>query len=675
MKTRTFCLITLAVLLAGGSTVLEAAVLTPFDVARTRSVREAAVSPDGRLIAYVLEVPRQPLTEDNGPAWAELHVTDPAGQSHTYVGGKVNVSRVAWTPDGRNICFLAKRGDDKRTALYAIPHDGGEARRIVEHVTDITGYDWSADGRLLAFLASQEEPKTEREAREKGFNAEVFEENPRPVKVWIFEPERKESKPRALDLPGSASDLHWSPVDGRLALGLAPTSLIDDDYMNKRVRVIDSETGRITAEVANPGKLGRIVWSPDGRFLAMDSAADINDPSTGRLMLVESTGGTPRDLLPGWAGHLQDLDWKDNGNLVALTHEGVEAAVEEINTATGSRRPLVAHGTRAWRALSWSKSGVGAILGDSPQHPPEVFLLASGDASPKRLTDSNPWLANIEFAKQEVVSYRAKDGLELEGLLIRPLNEQPGRRYPLILTVHGGPEAHYSNGWLTGYSNPGQVAAAQGFAVFYPNYRGSTGRGVEFSKVSQGDPGGKEFDDLVDAVDHLVATGLVDQAKVGITGGSYGGYAAAWGATYYSERFAAAVMFVGISERIAKLGSTDIPQEMYLVHDRIWPWEKWELMLERSPVYHVEKARTPILILHGKDDPRVHPSQSLILYRYLKNLGQVPVRLILYPGEGHGNRRAAARLDYNLRMLRWMDHYLKGPGGEPPPPEIAYEEK
>jgi dipeptidyl aminopeptidase/acylaminoacyl peptidase len=239
--------------------------------------------------------------------------------------------------------------------------------------------------------------------------------------------------------------------------------------------------------------------------------------------------------------------------------------------------------------------------------------------------------------------------------------------------VHGGPEAHDRNGWVTSYSDLGQVGAARGFAVFHPNYRGSTGRGVEFSKLSQGDPAGKEFDDLVDAVDHLVSIGLVDKTKVGITGGSYGGYATAWGATHYTDRFAAGVMFVGISDVVSKSGTTDIANEEYYVHALKRPWENWQFFLERSPIYHAAKSKTPLLILGGTDDPRVHPSQSLELYRYMKMHGKT-VRLVRYPGEQHGNRRAASRYDYNVRLLQWMEHYLKGPGGDMPPMDVPYEE-
>jgi len=345
----------------------------------------------------------------------------------------------------------------------------------------------------------------------------------------------------------------------------------------------------------------------------------------------------------------------------------------KIDIDASNATTLVPGGGPILRSFDLAGDGQSACLvADSPTHPTEVFYTKHKDAKPRRLTDSNPWMANMRFAKQEVVTYYARDGLDVQGILVHPLDEQEGQRYPLILTVHGGPESHYSNGWVTRYSGPGQVGAAQGYAVLHPNYRGSTGRGVAYSKLDQGDQAGPEFDDLVDGVKHLVKIGLVDESKVGITGGSYGGFASAWGATKLTKHFAASVMFVGISDQISKAGTTDIAREMYLVHARKWPWDEWDWFRERSPLSYAKQSRTPILILHGKEDPRVHPSQSMELYRYLKVIGKTPVRLVFYPGEGHGNRKAAARLDYNLRMMRWMNHYLKGPGGDPPAYEIDY---
>jgi dipeptidyl aminopeptidase/acylaminoacyl peptidase len=659
--------------LAAGLPLGAADVLTPQDVARLRSVAEAALSPDGQRVAYALRVPRDLRREDDGPEWVELHLVGLEGVSRPFITGRLSVSRIAWTPDGGEIAFLAKREGDKAVALYVIPADGGEALRLIQLETDIKEYSFSPDGRRVAFLAEEPLAEAKKKRAEKGFRQEIYEEEWRPVGVWIAERDTAAGQPRRLTLEGSASELHWSPVDSRLAVALAPTSLIDDHYMNRKVYVVSAETGETLARLDNPGKLGEIAWSPDGQHLAMISAADRNDPLEGRLMVAAAAGGALRDLLPGLEGHVADLAWIRPARLAYVADEGVWTSFNRVELEGSDRHTIVATGGPILSTLSVSADGQSAaFVTQSPGHPPEVYFMQHGEAGPRRLTNSNPWLAERRLAPQEVVQFEATDGLTLEGILIRPLDAVEGRQYPLILTVHGGPEEHFRNGWLTTYALPGQVAAGRGFAVFYPNYRGSTGRGVAFSKLSQGDPAGKEFDDLMDGVDHLIEQGLADPDRVGITGGSYGGYATAWGATYYSEHFAAAVMRVGISELLAKEGTTDIPQENYDVHFQVYPWDDWELFLERSPIRYAENARTPLLIAHGKDDPRVHPSQSLILYRYLKEAGKAPVRLVYYPGEGHASRRASSRLDYNLRMLEWFEHYLKGPGGEPPPYELDY---
>ncbi|MEE9235382.1 MAG: S9 family peptidase, partial [Candidatus Acidoferrales bacterium] len=617
-------------------------VFTAAHVARLRRVTQAVISPDGQRIAYLLAVPRRPLEDEDGPAWAELHVVDRSGNSRPFVTGPVNVSGVGWTPDGKAISFLAKRGHEEHKALYLIPVDGGEARRVLSHTSDIQDYSWSPDGRRVAFLAKEPVPEEKKKLGKKGFNQEIYEEEARPVRVWVADLEEAEGKPRRLELEGSASELHWSPVDNRLTVALAPTALIDDHFMRRQVHVVDADSGEVLARLDNPGKLGQVAWSPDGNHLALISGLDINDPLEGRLMVAPAGGGPLQNLLPGYEGHVSALAWEDADTLLFLGDEGVWTTFNEIRRDGTARKTIIARklpkltAPHIFTHFSLSHDGqAGAFLGESPRHPSEVFFMQHGDEGPRRLTDSNPWLADMRFARQEVTTYSARDGLRLEGILIWPLEEERAQFYPLILKVHGGPEAHYRNGWLTSYSSPGQLAAARGFAVYYPNYRGSTGRGVEFSKLSQGDFAGKEFDDLVDAVDdHLAYIGLVDPDRVGITGGSYGGFASAWGATYYSQRFAASVMFVGISDNIAKFGTSDIPNEMYLVHQRKRPWDDWQLFRERSPIYHAGNSRTPTLILHGKEDPRVHPSQSMELYRHLKIRGQAPVRLIFYPGEG-----------------------------------------
>jgi dipeptidyl aminopeptidase/acylaminoacyl peptidase len=667
--------LTLAVLLLAPCLVLAADKLTAHDLLRIKSVTDAKISPDGKHVAYVLSVPRDPFQDKDGHAYAELHVVSAGGASRPFVAGQVNVSRIAWTPDGQRVSFLSKRGADKQTSLYAISLAGGEAEKLLEHETSISAYSWSPDGKQVACLATEPETKDEKDLKEKGFVPQIYEEDARPVRIWLADiPMKHGTKPRLLDVVGgSASDVQWSPAGGKLAVAIAPTPLVDDELMHRKVRVVDVASGKVVSKLDHAAKLGQFAWSPDGKHLATISGEDIHDTQEGRLLLWSGEGKKLRDLLPDLQGHVSSIAWQSNTMIGFVVDVGVWTAVSAVDVEGRAVGEIGGTGQPIFGHISITADGrTAAVIGHTPQHPPEVFLLDRGQA--RRLTHGNLWLKDKRLARQEYVQHKARDGLGLEGVLIYPLDEKPGQRYPLILAVHGGPEAHVPNGWVTRYAYPGQVAAGEGFAVFYPNYRGSTGRGVKFCKLGQADAAGKEFDDLVDAVDYLIGTGLVDKAKVGITGGSYGGYASAWGATYYSDRFAASVMFVGISNNISKTGTTDIPEEMYLVHHRKRLWEDWDYFLKRSPIYYLDRAKTPLLILHGKDDPRVFPGQSMELYRHLKTRGQAPVRLVLYPGEGHGNRRAASQLDYCLRLMQWMTHYLKGPGGQPPAMKLSYDE-
>jgi dipeptidyl aminopeptidase/acylaminoacyl peptidase len=642
-------------------------------IAAIRSVGSVELSPDGTRIAYGLSVPRRPGHDDNGPARTELRVAATDGSwDRVYVPGRVGPSSVRFTPDGTMLTYLTKRDDDEHRSIWAIPVDGGESRLLVSFETNIEGYRVSPDGKRIAFLALEPESEAREKAKKKGYTQEVFEEDWRPRKVWLvpmpgFEPdtaspgaESDEAEPVAIELDGSAFQIEWAPDSRRLALTLAERPLIDDRYMKQKVHVVDANDGAILARLQNDGKLGHLAWSPDGQHIAMISAADPNDPKDGRLLIGSAEkGGALRDLMPDYEVHVSSITWQDSETVMFVADGGAEAVIGDV-TLAGSRKDIYASDGKAGRpiprSLSLTRDGQAAAFGaESPTHPREVFFMRHGE-QPQRMTDHNPWLSDVDLATQEIVSFEARDGLALEGVLVHPLNGQS--KAPLILMVHGGPEGHDRNGWVTSYSRPAQLAAAQGYAVFYPNYRGSTGRGVAFSKLGQGDAAGAEFDDLVDAVDHLVAIGVADRERVGITGGSYGGYATAWCSTRYTERFRAGVMFVGISNKISKGLTTEIPVEDVMVHTRFDPWEKWQFSLERSPVYHAEKSRTALLIAHGQADTRVHPAQSLQLFRALKLIGKTPVRYIRYPGEPHGNRRAASRDDYTRRLMRWFNHFL-----------------
>ena len=665
-------------------------------LAAVRSVDEVVVAPGGSFIAYTLEVPRTPGIEPDGAAWRELHVVSvEGGADASYVSGEVKVSSIRFSPDGQLVTYLAKRDCDAHTSLWAIPLSGGESRRLLAFETAISDYRVSPDGKRVAFVATEPESKERKARRAAGYSQEIFEEDWLPKKVWLaplpsYEPlpvdpsgaQEEDAIPKALEIDGSPYHVRFSPDGRSLVVDIAPRPLVDDDLMLRKLTIVDAESGEVRTRFDNPGKLGSFDFSPDGKNVAMISAADPNDPAKGRLMVAPVAGGALQDVLPDLEGHVTAFAWQDATTLMFLSDEREETRfgevdIESLEQKTHAMSGTAVGGVRTPIMTEMSLSGDGeriALVGESPVHPGEVYTMTHGDAAPRRLTDSNPWLASVDLSPQEVFFHEARDGLDLSGVLIRPAGD-PEEPAPLILFVHGGPEGHRRNGWLSRYSAPGQLAAAQGYAVFYPNYRGSTGRGVEFSKLGQSDAAGKEFDDLVNAVDALVAAGIADNDRVGVTGGSYGGYATAWLATTYSDRFKAGVMFVGISNKISKGMTTEIPVEDIMVHARFAPYTKWQFSLERSPLYHVEKCRTPLLIAGGTADSRVHPSQSLQFYRGLKLIGETPVRYVRYPGEQHGNRRAASRDDYARRLMRWMDHFVKEGNTELPPWDLDAIEK
>ncbi len=661
---------TAAALLATASIAAQAQArpMTPEDVAKLESVGTVAVSPDGSRVAFTTaSLPDVTEGEDNGSTSLQLNMAFGPNNVREFLPEDINASSIAFSPDGRMISFLWADEDEDR-AVYGIPVDGGAQRKLaaVEDAA-VRSYAWSADGSTIWMLAAAEKDEAREKQAKAGFDAIVYEEEARLNRLFAARVGTEvDGDPREVTIPGYVSGFHVA-ADGRTGVvESAPTPQIDDAYTSKRAHIIDLQTGTVRSIVETPGKLGDIEISPDGRQLSMIAGVDMNDPAETTLHLVDVSNGSYRALNAGAPEAAIDAEWLADGRLAAVVHKGAESALRIYN-ADGSVAEEHEGGDLLLASVE-SGGGTIAVEASSATHPTELFVWSNGAF--QRWTSHNPWLSEIDFGTQRTLTYTARDGQQVEGILIEPVGGIPRGGAPLILDVHGGPEAHESDGWNTAYGAPGQVAAGQGYAVFLPNYRGSTAYGTAFSKQHQGNYTDPEFTDLVDAKRALVEMGVADADRVGVTGGSYGGYATAWSSTYFSDEFAAGVMFVGISNQISKFGTTDIPYEMYNVHSRAWPWDDWQKMLEVSPIYHVDKANTPLLILHGEEDTRVSPSQSYELYRSIKvRKPEVPVRLVLYPGEGHGNSKAAARYDYNKRMMRWFDTYLKSGDRDAPLPD------
>ena len=651
--------------------------ITVEDIPKIKSVIQTSVSPDGDNVAFTRSLPRTLYVDENGSNYSELYVVDDKGVERPFITGSVNIKSIEWSNDSKTIYFLAKLKDDKFTSLYQIPVDGGQAQPVLAlKDTSISSYKLSPDNKQVAILAMPAADKSEKELKKLGFKAEVYEMGLKNKQLFIVDLAKadKPLTPTALNVDNYVSDVNWAANGEKLLVKTQPTALIDDKYTKSMWHLFDIASNKVTLSFKTEGKLGDAELSHDGKYIAILGAEDKHDPATGRLFIADTKTAEITEWLPDFMGHVVDFEWSHKRNtLNFIANVGTQSFVASIKTGSNKYKKLVKEGEFIATQLSVSDSDKTlALRGNTAKHPNEVFIVRSNKAT--RLTDSNSWLNDKRFAKQETITLKARDGVELDGVLVYPLDYEKGTRYPLIMSVHGGPESHDKDGWVTNYSRPGQMGAARGYAVFYPNYRGSTGKGVDYSKLGQNDYAGKEFDDLVDFKKHLVDMGLVDTKRVGITGGSYGGYASAWGATKLTEHFAASVMFVGVTNQLSKFGTTDISNEMNLVHARSYPWDKWQWYLERSPIYWAGQSETPLLIMHGKDDPRVHPAQSMELYRYMKVQGK-DVRLVYYPGEGHGNRKVAAQYDYSLRLMRWMDNYLMEGKKEMPAFEIDHAAK
>jgi dipeptidyl aminopeptidase/acylaminoacyl peptidase len=624
-------------------------------------VRSTALSPDGKLAAYTVSVNRS-LDDPAGSSWSRLWVvpTDGSEEPLLYVGGEASVSSPAFSPDGHYLAFKASRGEKAKTQVWAMPVHGGEAKAVTASPTGVSTYAWSANGQALYYVDTEKAPSHEKDLKEKKQLPRWYEENLRgkPLRKVAFAWGEELADPATL-IDGLAVWQFNLSADGRsLVYGASEFNLVDQHYMFQDIYLLDLATGESRFLVDTPGKVGDLRLNADGSTLAWTGAANLNDHATSTLFVTDVASGETTDITPDdYEGHVRHVTWRDKRTVMIHANEGALTTLATVRTDKGWSSRKVVLNSALVTDMPSAHAGVKTMtmVGHDPSMPRELFVW-NGKGDPTRLTTHNSWLASVDLARQSVVRWAARDGLMIEGILIEPFNADGP--VPLIVDVHGGPESQVTHGWVSRYAHAGQVAAGRGYAVLLPNYRGSTGRGLEFALSSFGDPAGKEFDDIVDGVDALIEQGLVDGDRVGVTGGSYGGYATYWLSTYYSDRFAAGAGFVGVSDLVSKRYLTDIPFEDEYVHMGARVSESWSLMRDRSPITYAEQCQTPLLILHGEDDPRVHPSQSQEMYRALKMAGHPAVRLVWYPGEGHGNSKRFGRLDLVTRILDWFDWYL-----------------
>ena len=663
LKSRTFLAFFLSLLVFTFQDNQGQDVISPADLLALQSCRGIQLSPDGNQILYYISTPRSP---DESPGTSQNTYWKMTLRDKTAIplfNGEIKGSSPRWSPDGKTIGFLY--GKDKGTKqVWAMPAGGDEIVQLTHAESDVSYFRWNPGGGGLAYLALTPPSDKEKELKDRGYGFIFYEENLKNKNLFLasLDQDGMHSGTRQLTEGMNVWDFEFNRQGTHIAASISPKNLIDQQYMFRRIHLIDISSGDMIKISENQGKLGNYVFSPDGKNMAYTAALTINDHAVSQVYIVSLDDNIVTNLTPEkFKGHVTWVSWKNNEQVFYLSEEGVYPKLNLVPVKGGKKNVI----------LDASESG---IIFDTPEFNDDFNQFVFTGSTPddyvniyswngkdeiRRITDINPQLEDKLLGKQELIGYKARDGQEIEGLLIYPVDYEAGKEYPLIVYVHGGPESHHSNAWLSRYSTPGQVMAGKGYMVIYLNYRASTGYGVDFAMEGFMDPAGKEFDDIADGIEYLISEKGADRERIGLAGGSYGGYASGWFATYYTKYVRAVCMFVGISNNISRRGTTDIPYEELYVHAGKKLEDQWQMSLERSPIYWAHQSKTATLIYGGAADTRVHPSQSLELYRRMKMNEHPAVRLVQYPGEGHGNRRQPGRIDVLYRQMEWFDWYVR----------------
>ena len=612
--------------------------LTPERALDRRRLGDLVASADGHLAAFTVTEPPKG--------------TDRFRHIYLYRSGTMDVRQLTnsaksewsprFSPDGTRLAFLSDRGDG--TGIWTLSFEGGEAQPVSIGKLRPRSFEWSPNGQSIAFLASAAKPEAdEKKAKDKD-DARVADRDSLAA-LWIIG--LKTNTVRRLTRPPyQVSEFAWLPAGDRLAL-VATDHPASDQWTDRLFTIGANDT--VPAFLAAPkGPIGDLEALPDGSGVSY-VAARVDGPSPHDLWVQPLGGGPARNLTGiGLDRPIDDYQWESEAQALAVVQDGFTARLERIGLdgthRTGPTLPVPPS------AVARLSGGDLLVIGERATVAPEVWLVpASGQ--PRMVSSLNSAWKDVALVQPEIFRYRSFDRTEIEAALLLPPNRVPGQRLPLVVLVHGGP----TGAWGDAFEPWGQLLVARGYAVVYPNIRGSTGYGWNFLVSNRGDWGGGDFKDLMVGVDTLIARGIADPARLGIAGWSYGGYMASWAITQ-TTRFKAAVTGAGMSDLATEYGTEAGP-----AYDEWFyglPYEKPEGFRKSSPLSYITRARTPTLILQGEEDITDPISQSQMLYRALKRYG-VETELVLYPREGHTLQEEKHLLDRMNRIVAWMERWLQ----------------
>lgn len=659
----------------------ELRAIEPEDIMGLTDINDAEISPDGRHLLYVT----QPTLATSRPVRSDIWIVASNGKSpaRRLTTGLALDGSPQWSPDGNTIAYISNRpvssatigprpgasslpavsependdktprGDAERPGssrqLWLMSADGSQERRLTGIDRDVGRFRWSPDGRSIAFLAPDprtDDAKADRAAKHDWTEVDVPQNLSR---LWILDI-ASHSLRRIAVADRDITDLNWSPDGQRLAVRTAPTTGLNDLFYHSELLVLNVTTGDVERKLFdNVFSTGS--FSPDGKRVAFTA------PGKGtignRAFVADVESGAVKELGAALDGTIRQVEWsRDNRKVLARVVVHTRDVLFSADVTSGLFKPLVAFGGRIG-AFSVADDGSIAIAGSRPERAADVWVHRRGTL--KRLTDVNPQMRGWKLGKVEEVSWTSSgDGRPIYGVLVTPPAFAPDTPSKTVVLAHGGPHDSWSSAWQGSWIDWAQMLASHGYVVLLPNPRGSAGQGNEFARGVKDGWGSKDYQDVADGVDMLVARKIADPSRLGIGGWSYGGFMSAWAVTH-DNRFKAAVVGAALTDQFSALLATDTPDFMTAYFGL--PPSGTAQMDASSPMRAIEHVNTPVLVLHGQEDRRVPVTQGLGFYRGLRLLGK-EAAMVIYPREPHRIAEYEHQLDIQRRVLAWYDAHL-----------------
>ena len=630
------------------------------DMYRLKNVGDAQVSPEGSWVAYTVSATDSAKDKSDTDIWM---TSWDGSQTIQVTSSPDGESAPRFSPDGRYLSFLSSRQGGKGGQLWLLDRRGGEAKRVSELKTGIRSYEWSPDGKRIALVMSDapaDNDTTNKKPKPIVLDRYHFKSDAggyldtTHAHLYLFDLDTRKAE---LLTPGrfDESSPDWSS-DGKWIVFESKRGQGDPDRSNNSdVFVVEARIGAAPRQLTTfEGPDGcPCAFSPDGSTIAYLRGGNpkFSAYNEERLAIVPATGGTPRILTDALDRPVSSPQFTADGkSIVFLFTDDRARYVGKIPASGGAVQKLI-DGRLVIGSLSMTKDGKMAVLSSTAAQPSEVFALENG--SLRRLSHQNDaWLSEVQLATTEDVSFKAKDGNEVHGLLVKPVGYEAGTKVPLLLRIHGGPNGQDQHS----FSLERELFAANGYAVLNVNYRGSNGRGEKYQQAIFADWGNKEVVDLLAGVDYVVSTGIADPERLGIGGWSYGGILTDY-TTATTNRFKAAISGAGSALQLSMYGSD---QYIYQYENELGPpWKSQDLWIKLSyPFFHADRITTPTLYMGGDKDFNVPVIGGEQMYQALRSLN-VPTELVVYPNQHHGLSLPSFNYDRLTRYLAWYDKYLK----------------